>query len=99
MNKYIFYLGNYFMKKNSLIHFSNIFFLIKFVINKSSCVYCTKIALQNLRTRAKMNMLKITLLNTQPPGSGNSGGGGPFWLSPMSSCKISHFYNKKKKIK
>jgi len=40
-----------------------------------------------------MNMLKITLLNTQPPGSGSgSGGGGPFWLSSMSSCKISHFY-------
>lgn len=38
-----------------------------------------------------MNMLKITLLNTQPPGSGN-GSGGPFWLSSMSSCKISHFY-------
>lgn len=46
-----------------------------------------------------MNMLKITLLSTQPPGSGNSGGGGPFWLSPMSSYKISHFYYKKKKLK
>lgn len=48
--------------------------------------------MQKLRTTAKMNMLKITFLNTHPPGSGNSCGGGPFWLSSMSSCKISHFY-------
>lgn len=74
------------------IKFYILFFGIKFIINKLPCVCCTEIALQKLRTRAKMNMLKITLLNTQPPGSGNGGGGGPFWLSSMSSCKISHFY-------
>lgn len=53
--------------------------------------------MQKLRTTAKMSMLKITFLNTQPPGSGN-GSGGPFWLSSMSSCTISHYYYKKKKL-
>ncbi|KAE9540821.1 hypothetical protein AGLY_004066 [Aphis glycines] len=33
-------------------------------------------------------MLKITLLNTQLPRSGNGSSGSPFWLSSMSSCKI-----------